>query len=154
MEGVLRRLSDELEPLRIAYMQARTQVEQLADRSEDTSRLIANNIVNFKEMDDRAVDAAQETLKAKEELRQARSKLGSLAEKLPGIQAAQQKVITALERQRNPLLYESKQKLQELQKQLSKARVTQPRTVARLEAEIADLQNLMDTQRVNPYIPC
>jgi phage shock protein A len=153
MEGILKRLSDELEPLRLEYMQVRSQVDQLADRSEETSRLIANNIANFKEMDDRAVEAAQETLKAKEELRQARNKLGSLAEKLPGIEAAQQKVITALERQRNPLLYESRQKLQDLQKQLSKARVTQPRTVVRLEAEIADLQNLMETQRVNPYIP-
>jgi hypothetical protein len=153
MEGILKRLSDELEPLRLEYMQVRSQVDQLADRSEETSRLIANNISNFKEMDDRAVEAAQETLKAKEELRQARNKLGSLAEKLPGIEVAQQKVITALERQRNPLLYESRQKLQDLQKQLSKARVTQPRTVVRLEAEIADLQNLMETQRVNPYIP-
>jgi hypothetical protein len=153
MEGILKRLSDELEPLRLEYMQVRSQVDQLADRSEETSRLIANNIANFKEMDDRAVDAAQETLKAKEELRQARNKLGSLAEKLPGIEVAQQKVITALERQRNPLLYESRQKLQDLQKQLSKARVTQPRTVARLQKEIADLQNLMETQRVNPYIP-
>lgn len=153
MEVILKRLSDELEPLRLEYMQARSQVDQLADRSEETSRLIANNIANFKEMDDRAVDAAQETQKAKEELRQARNKLGSLAEKLPGIQAAQQKVIAALERQRNPLLQESKQKLQDLQKQLSKARVTQPRTVVRLEKEIADLQDLMETQRVNPYIP-
>ncbi len=153
MESVLKRLSDELEPLRIAYMQVKSQVDQLADRSEETSRLIANNIANFKEMDDRAVDAAQETQKAKEGLRQARSKLGSLAEKLPGIQAAQQKVIAALERQRNPLLHESKQKLQDLQKQLSKARVTQPRTVVRLEKEIADLQELIETQRVNPYIP-
>ncbi len=153
MESILKRLSDELEPLRLEYMQVRSQVDQLADRSEETSRLIANNIANFKEMDDRAVDAAQETQKAKEELRQARNKLGSLAEKLPGIQAAQQKVITALERQRNPLLYESRQQLQDLQKQLSKARVTQPRTVARLQKEIADLQELMETQRVNPYIP-
>ena len=153
MEEILRRLSDELEPLRLEYMQVRSQVDQLADRSEETSRLIANNIDNFKEMDDRAVDAAQETLKAKEELRQARNKLGSLAEKLPGIQAAQQKVIAALERQRNPLLYESMQKLQELRKQLSKARVTQPLTVARLEKEIAELDLLTDTQRVNPYIP-
>ena len=153
MEEILRRLSDELEPLRLEYMQVRSQVDQLADRSEETSRLIANNIENFKEMDDRAVDAAQETLKAKEELRQARNKLGSLAEKLPGIQAAQQKVIAALERQRNPLLYESLQKLQELRKQLSKARVTQPLTVARLEKEIAELDLLTDTQRVNPYIP-
>jgi hypothetical protein len=153
MESILNRLSDELEPLRIEYMRVRSQVDQLADRSEETSRLIANNIANFKEMDDRAVDAAQETLKAKEELRQARNKLGSLAEKLPGIQAAQQKVIAALERQRNPLLYESRQQLQDLQKQLSKARVTQPRTVARLQKEIADLQELMETQRVNPYIP-
>jgi len=153
MESILKRLSDELEPLRLEYMQVRSQVDQLADRSEETSRLIANNIANFKEMDDRAVDAAQETQKAKEELRQARNKLGSLAEKLPGIQAAQQKVIAALERQRNPLLYESRQQLQDLQKQLSKARVTQPRTVARLQKEIADLQELMETQRVNPYIP-
>lgn len=153
MESILKRLSDELEPLRLEYMQVRSQVDQLADRSEETSRLIANNIENFKEMDDRAVEAAQETLKAKEELRQARNKLGSLAEKLPGIQAAQQKVIKALERQRNPLLYESLQKLQELRKQLSKARVTQPRTVARLEKEIAELDLLTDTQRVNPYIP-
>lgn len=153
LEAVLNRLSDELEPLRITYMQARTQVEQLAQRSEETSRLIANNIANFKQMDDRAVEAAQETAKAKEELRQARNKLGSLAEKLPGIQAAQQKVIEALQRQRNPLLHESQQKLQDLQKRLSKARVVQPRTVARLEQEVADLQNLMDTQRVNPYIP-
>ena len=153
MESILKRLSDELEPLRLEYMQVRSQVDQLADRSEETSRLIANNIANFKEMDDRAVDAAQETQKAKEELRQARNKLGSLAEKLPGIQAAQQKVIVALERQRNPLLYESRQQLQDLQKQLSKARVTQPRTVARLQKEIADLQELMETQRVNPYIP-
>ena len=153
MEGILKRLSDELEPLRLEYMRVRSQVDQLADRSEETSRLIANNIANFKEMDDRAVDAAQETLKAKEELRQARNKLGSLAEKLPGIEVAQQKVITALERQRNPLLYESRQQLQNLQKQLSKARVTQPRTVARLQKEIADLQEMMETQRVNPYIP-
>jgi phage shock protein A len=153
MEGILKRLSDELEPLRLEYMRVRSQVDQLADRSEETSRLIANNIANFKEMDDRAVDAAQETLKAKEELRQARNKLGSLAEKLPGIELAQQKVITALERQRNPLLYESRQQLQDLQKQLSKARVTQPRTVARLQKEIAELELLIDTQRVNPYIP-
>jgi phage shock protein A len=153
MEGILKRLSDELEPLRLEYMRVRSQVDQLADRSEETSRLIANNIANFKEMDDRAVDAAQETLKAKEELRQARNKLGSLAEKLPGIEVAQQKVITALERQRNPLLYESRQQLQDLQKQLSKARVTQPRTVARLQKEIAELELLIDTQRVNPYIP-
>ena len=153
LEAVLNRLSDELEPLRISYMQARTQVEQLAQRSEETSRLIADNIANFKNMDDRAVEAAQETAKAKEALRQARNKLGSLAEKLPGIQVAQQEVIKALQRQRNPLLYESQQKLQDLQKQLSKARVVQPRTVARLQQEIADLQDLMETQRVNPYIP-
>ena len=153
LEAVLNRLSDELEPLRITYMQARLQVEQIAQRSEETSRLVADNIANFKNMDDRAVEAAQETAKAKADLLKARNKLGSITEKLPGIQAAQQEVITALQRQRNPLLYESQQKLQDLQKQLSKARVVQPRTVARLQQEIADLQDLMDTQRVNPYSP-
>lgn len=153
LAAVLKRLTAELEPLRIAYENADALLNQRIAQTEETSRLIANNIANFKEMDDRAVEAAQETLKAREELRQARNKLGSLAEKLPGIQIAQQKVIRALQRQRNPLLYESEQKLQDLQKQLSKARVTQPRTVARLQKEIADLQELMETQRANPYIP-
>lgn len=153
MEEILRRLSDELEPLRIEYMQARAQVEQLVNQSEETSRLIANNIANFKEMDDRAVEAAQETQKAKEELRQARNKLGSLAEKLPGIQVAQQKVIRALQRQRNPLLYDMEQRLAKLQGDLVKARTLQPRRAETIAEQIEELRYQIDTQRVNPYIP-
>lgn len=153
MESILKRLSDELEPLRVEYMQARAQVEQLANQSEETSRLIASNIANFKEMDDRAVEAAQETQKAKEELRQARNKLGSLAEKLPGIQIAQQKVIRALQRQRNPLLYDMEQRLAKLQGDLVKARTLQPRRAETIAEQIEELRYQMDTQRVNPYIP-
>jgi hypothetical protein len=126
LAAVLKRLTEELEPLRIAYENADALNQRIA-QTEETSRLIANNIANFKEMDDRAVEAAQETLKAREELRQARNKLGSLAEKLPGIRIAQQKVIRALQRQRNPLLYDMEQRLANLQGDLVKARTLQPK---------------------------
>lgn len=153
LEAVLNRLSDEMEPLRIAYMQARSQVEYAAQQSEETSRLVANNIANFKEMDDRAVAAAEKTAQAKAGLLAAYNKLGNWQEKEPGITAARAAVIEALKAQRNPLYTESAEKLQKLQKQLSKAKVSQPRTVAQLQKEIAELQDLMDTQRVNPYVP-
>ena len=153
LTDLIQQLQDDLSPIQFSLEQAETNLAAAEARSEETSRLIANNAAQFTQMDDRVVLAAQATADAKAELRKARNKLGSLDEKRPLIEAAQRKVIEALQRQRNPLLHESQQKLQDLQKQLSKARVVQPRTVARLKQEIADLENTMDVQRDNPYVP-
>jgi hypothetical protein len=153
LEAVLNRLSDDLAPLRVAFEQADALVGQITQRSEETSRLIADNIANFKEVDDRAVEAAQETAKAKTELLQARNKLGSITEKMPGIRIAHQKVIRALQRQRNPALYDMEQRLAKLQGDLVKARTLQPRRAETVAKQIAELQDLMDTQRVNSYSP-
>jgi hypothetical protein len=146
-------LAEDLGPIRMALQQAEINLAAAEARSEETSRLIANNIANFTAMDDKVVRAAEATAEAKAELRKARNKLGSLEEKRPAIEAAQRKVIDALQRQRNPLLYEMQEKMQDLQKKQSLARVTQPSTVARLQKEIDALEDLMDMQRDNPYVP-
>jgi hypothetical protein len=146
-------LAEDLGPIRMALQQAEINLAAAEARSEETSRLIANNMANFTAMDDKVVRAAEATAEAKAELRKARNKLGSLDEKRPAIEKAQRKVIDALQRQRNPLLYEMQEQMQDLQKKQSLARVTQPRTVARLQKEIDALEDLMDMQRNNPYVP-
>jgi hypothetical protein len=148
LQKILDTLASELEPLRLAYKDASEQLEQWAARSEETSRLIAQNIANYKEMDDRAVEAAQETLKAKEELRQA-----TLENDQPKVLVAQQKVIRALQRQRNPVLYDMEQRLAKLQGDLVKARTLQPRRAETIAEQIEELRYQMDVQRTNPYIP-
>jgi hypothetical protein len=153
LQELLQQLADNLGPIRMSLEQAEVNLAAAEARSEETSRLIANNIANFTAMDDKVVRAAQATVEAKAELRKARNKLGSLEEKRPAIEAAQRKVIDALQRQRNPVLYEMQEELQELQKKLSKARVVQPQTVERLKKEIAELEDRMDVQRDNPYVP-
>ena len=153
LTDLIQQLQDDLSPIQFSLEQAETNLAAAEARSEETSRLIANNAAQFTQMDDRVVLAAQATADAKAELRKARNKLGSLDEKRPLIEAAQRKVIEALQRQRNPLLHESQQKLQDLQAKLEKARELQPRTAARLEQEIANLEDKMDVQRDNPYVP-
>lgn len=153
LTDLLQQMEADLGPIRLSLEQAEINLAAAEARSEETSRLIANNVANFTQMDDKVVRAAQATAAAKAELRQARNKLGSLEEKRPAIEAAQRKVIDALQRQRNPLLYEMQEKMQDLQAKLAKARENQPRTAARLEQEIAELEDMMDMQRDNPYVP-
>jgi hypothetical protein len=153
LADLLTQLADDLGSIRMAYEQAELNLAAAEARSEETSRLIANNIASFEYMDNKVVRAAEATVAAKAELRKARNKLGSLEEKRPAIDEAQRKVIDALQRQRNPLLYEMQEKMQDLQKRQSLARVTQPRTVERLQKEIDALEDLMDMQRDNPYVP-
>jgi len=146
--NILKRLADELEPLRLAYENADALLNERVAQAEETSRLIANNIARFKEADDRVVAAAQETLKAREELSQATSE-GNQSK----ILIAQQKVIRALQRQRNPDLYDMEQRLAKLQGDLVKARTLQPRRAETIADQIEELRYQMDTQRVNPYVP-
>jgi hypothetical protein len=146
--AILKRLADELEPLRLAYENADALLNERVAQAEETSRLIANNIARFKEADDRVVAAAQETLKAREELSQATSE-GNQSK----ILIAQQKVIRALQRQRNPDLYDMEQRLAKLQGDLVKARTLQPRRAETIADQIEELRYQMDTQRVNPYVP-
>ena len=146
--NILKRLADELEPLRLAYENADALLNERVAQAEETSRLIANNIARFKEADDRVVAAAQETLKAREELSQATSEGNQ-----PKILIAQQKVIRALQRQRNPDLYDMEQRLAKLQGDLVKARTLQPRRAETIADQIEELRYQMDTQRVNPYVP-
>jgi DNA repair exonuclease SbcCD ATPase subunit len=153
LTNLLKQLNDDLAPIRMSLEQAEINLVNAEARSEETSRLIANNFANFKYMDEKVARAAQATVAAKAELRRVRNKLGSLEEKRPLIEEAQRKVIDALQRQRNPLLYEMQEKMQELQKQQSLARVTQPRTVERIQKEIDELEDLMDMQMDNPYVP-
>jgi len=149
----LKLLAEDLGPIRMALEQAEMNLAAAEARSEETSRLIANNITNFTAMDDRVVSAAQATVAAKTELRRVRSRLGSLDSKRPAIEEAQRRVIDALQRQRNPLLFEMQEKMQELRLQLVKARTLQPRTAERIEREMAELEEQMDVQRDNPYVP-
>jgi hypothetical protein len=146
--AILKRLADELEPLRLAYENADALLNERVAQAEETSRLIANNIASFKEADDRVVAAAQETLKAREELSQATAE-GNQSK----ILIAQQKVIRALQRQRNPDLYDMEQRLAKLQGDLVKARTLQPRRAETIADQIEELRYQMDTQRVNPYVP-
>ena len=146
--AILKRLADELEPLRLAYENADALLNERVAQAEETSRLIADNIARFKEADDRVVAAAQETLKAREELSQATAE-GNQSKVL----IAQQKVIRALQRQRNPDLYDMEQRLAKLQGDLVKARTLQPRRAETIADQIEELRYQMDTQRVNPYVP-
>jgi hypothetical protein len=146
--AILKRLADELEPLRLAYENADALLNERVAQAEETSRLIVDNIARFKEADDRVVAAAQETLKAREELSQATAE-GNQSK----ILVAQQKVIRALQRQRNPDLYDMEQRLAKLQGDLVKARTLQPRRAETIADQIEELRYQMDTQRVNPYVP-
>ena len=146
--AILKRLADELEPLRLAYENADALLNERVAQAEETSRLIADNIARFKEADDRVVAAAQETLKAREELSQA-----TLEGNQSKVLIAQQKVIRALQRQRNPDLYDMEQRLAKLQGDLVKARTLQPRRAETIADQIEELRYQMDTQRVNPYVP-
>jgi hypothetical protein len=145
----LKLLAEDLGPIRMSLEQAEMNLAAAEARSEETSRLIANNIANFTAMDDKVVRAAQATVAAKAELR----RLRSLDSKRAAIEEAQRRVIDALQRQRNPLLYEMQEKMQELRLQLVKARTLQPRTADRIEQQIAELEDQMDVQRDNPYVP-
>lgn len=153
LQELLQQLANDLGIVRTSYEQAEINLAVAEARSEETSRLIANNIANFTAMDDKVVRAAEATVAAKAELRRVRSRLGSLESKRPAIEEAQRRVIDALQRQRNPLLYEMQEKMQELRLQLVKARTLQPRTADRIEQQIADLEDQMDVQRDNPYVP-
>ena len=148
MGAILKRMADELEPLRLAYENADALLNERVAQAEETSRLIADNIAQFKEADDRVVEAAKETQKAREELSQAKLE-GNKSKVL----VAQQKVIRALQRQRNPELYDMEQRLAKLQGDLVKARVLQPRRAETIADQIEELRYQMDTQRVNPYVP-
>jgi hypothetical protein len=153
LTDLLKQLNDDLAPIRMSLEQAEINLAAADARSEETSRLIANNLADFQYINEKVVRAAQETVAAKAELRRVRNRLGSLDSKRPAIEEAQRRVIDALQRQRNPLLYEMQEKMQELRLKLVKARVLQPRAAERLEQEIAELEDLMDMQMDNPYVP-
>ena len=148
LQKIIDTLSEELGPMRQQYTQVSEQLEQWYARSEETSRLIANNVASFKEGDDRVTEAAQDTVKAKEELSQA-----VLSRNESKIAVAQQKVIRALQRQRNPVLFDMEQRLAKLQGDLVKARTLQPKRAETLAEQIEELRYQMDVQRTNPYIP-
>ena len=142
LSALTEELAGQIAPLRMQYENAKAQFEDAALASENISRDIANNITKFERTDAASAQAAQETLKAKEALRAARNKLGSLAEKLPGIRAAQQKVMEALQRQRNPMLFDLRDRLAEVQRLAELA--------ANNRLDLNQLRTHLDLLRKNP----